>query len=401
MQLNISTLPHQAKFIQSTKKHTALIGGYGSGKTNVAIDKVIIKNIQCQGQSVAYYLPTYGLINDVAMVRFPQAFEKYGIDYKINQQRKEIITPYGSILLRNMSNPDTIVGYESAYALIDETDILPTAKMNLAFAKIIGRNRAILPKGQINQTDVVGTPEGFKWLYEFFIKNESKNKEIIKGKTIDNPFLPIDYIDNLKETYTEAQVTAYINGDFVNLKGDNVYKSYNRKAHRTDIVPFPQEMLYVGLDFNVGNMNAVIFVRRDKTLYAVDEIAKAYNTQSICDVLRSRYLGHKIIINPDASGNQRSTSGADDFSILRSNGFSVHSDKTNPIVNTRVNSINLAFERGQLLVNDKQCPWFAESLENQAYNNGVPDKSGGYDHITEAGGYAIHKQLFGMKAQIL
>jgi hypothetical protein len=42
--------------------------------------------------------------------------------------------------------------------------------------------------GHINQTDVVGTPEGFKWLYDFFIKNASDHKAVIKAKTYDNPF---------------------------------------------------------------------------------------------------------------------------------------------------------------------------------------------------------------------
>lgn len=392
-------MPHQSAFIKSTHKHTALIGGYGSGKTNVAIDKIIVKHLQSNGKAVAYYLPTFKLIKEVALERFPETFSNYGIEYTLNKSDFDIRTKYGKILLRNMSNPETIVGYETAYSLIDETDILPTDKMNLAFAKIIGRNRAILPEGQVNQTDVVGTPEGFKWLYDFFVKNPNPNKTIIKAKTIDNPFLPSDYIDNLKETYTEAQVKAYINGDFINLKGDTVYQSYNRKAHRTDVVPLANEQLFVGLDFNIGNMNAVIFVKRNNVLYAVDEIAMAYNTQSICEILRTKYIGHKIIINPDASGNQRSTSGADDFSILRSNNFMVVSDKTNPAVSTRVNAVNIAFEKSILFVNDKKCPTFAEALENQAYRNGIPDKNGGYDHITEAAGYCINKQLFGMKPQ--
>jgi hypothetical protein len=45
--------------------------------------------------------------------------------------------------------------------------------MSDVFMKIIGRNRSVLPLGHINQTDVVGTPEGFKWLYDFFIKMQA------------------------------------------------------------------------------------------------------------------------------------------------------------------------------------------------------------------------------------
>jgi hypothetical protein len=63
-------------------------------------------------------------------------------------------------------------------------------------------------------------------------------------------------IDTLKETYTTAQVDAFKRW-FVNLNSASVYTSYNRKAHRTDVIPLPNEQLFVGLDFNITNMNAV------------------------------------------------------------------------------------------------------------------------------------------------
>lgn len=401
MQLQIPTLKHQREFINSTAKHTALIGGFGSGKSHCGVDKTIIKKMMLPNVSCAYYLPTYGLIQDVAIPKFTAQLLKFGIDFTINRSDNVIKTKYGNILLRNMSDPERIIGYEVGYSLIDETDILSKDKMADVFMKIIGRNRSVLPKGMINQTDVVGTPEGFKWLYEFFIKNASESKHVIKAKTFDNPFLPDGYIETLKETYTESQVTAYLNGDFVNLNSQSVYTSYNRKAHRTDALPLPNEMLYVGLDFNITNMNAVVHVKRNNKLYAVGEIHGGYDTQTICDNLKENYPNHQIRINPDASGNARSTSGASDFAILKANGFFVDAPKKNPAVQERVNSVNLAFQNDSYYVNDKSCPNFAEALENQAYRNGVPDKQSGFDHITEAGGYCVFKNLFGRKSQVL
>jgi hypothetical protein len=74
-----------------------------------------------------------------------------------------------------MSDPERIIGYEVGYSLIDETDILSKDKMSDVFMKIIGRNRSVL--GHINQTDVVGR-EGFKWLYDFFIKKCKRSKQL-------------------------------------------------------------------------------------------------------------------------------------------------------------------------------------------------------------------------------
>jgi hypothetical protein len=80
---------------------------------------------------------------------------------------------------------------------------------------------------------------------------------------------------------------------------------------------------------------------------------------------KENYIGHKITVNPDASGNARSTSGASD-SILKANGFDVVT-KENPAVSERVNAVNLAFQNDNYYVNDKLCPTYSEALENQAY----------------------------------
>jgi len=401
MQLKIATLKHQRDFINSNATHTALIGGYGSGKSFCGVAKTIIKKLQYKGIDVAYYLPTYGLISDVAIPKFCEQLTKYEIQYTLNKSDNRITTPYGCIILRNMSDPERIVGYEVGYSLIDETDILSKEKMEDIFVRIIGRNRSRLPNGEQNKTDVVGTPEGFKWLYDFFVKSPSENKVIVKAKTLDNPFLPTDYIQTLLNTYTKEQADAYLNGEFVNLNSASVYTSYNRKAHRTNETHLPNEQLYVGLDFNVTNMNAVVHVLRNAKLYAVGEIAAAYDTQSICDYLRENYPTNKIIMIPDASGNARSSSGASDFSIIKQNGFTIDAPRKNPPVTERVNSVNLAFQNDNYFVNDKLCPTYAEALENQAYRNGVPDKQSGFDHITEAGGYCVHKKLFGKISQVL
>jgi hypothetical protein len=54
----------------------------------------------------------------------------------------------------------------------------------------------------------------------------------------------------------------------------------------------------------------------------------------------------------------------------------------------------VAFQKDRLYVNQIKCPKFAEALERQFYKNGEPDKRSGFDHITEAGGYAIVKNAY-------
>jgi len=393
-------LSHQASFIQSNHTHTAIIGGYGSGKSFGGTLKIVLKKLAYPGIDVAYYLPTYGLIKDIAFPNISELLTLQNIPFNLNKSDKEFVTPYGKIIMRSMDCPELIVGFEVGYSIIDEADVISVSKMNESFKNIVARNRKKLPNGDKNCLDFVSTPEGFGFLYNFFVKNPSPEKLIIKASSLSNPFLPKDYIDTLRLSYTEAQLSAYINGDFVNLTSASVY-NFDRVAHNTDAEQLPGEMLYVGLDFNITNMNAVVHVKRNGKMYAIGEIAEAYNTQQVSEFLIENYPNHKIIINPDASGNQRSSSGASDFSILKQFGFDINAPKKNPPVNERVNSVNLALQNGNYFVNTKKCPRFTEALENQAYKNGVPDKSSGYDHITEAAGYCIHRNLFGKVSQVL
>jgi phage terminase large subunit len=388
-----------------------LIGGYGCGKSFGGILKTIVKKLKYPGIPVAYYLPTYGLIKDIAFPRFAELFDSMGIAYEVKAGDHEFHTAYGKIILRSLSNPERIVGYEVGYSCIDETDMLPQPQMTDAFSKIIARNRIKLPNGDVNQTDIVGTPEGFKFAYDFLVRNTKGNRSIIKGKTKDNPYLPDGYIETLQEMYTPQQLEAYLNGEFVNLTTGTVYHRFDRKANHTNRTVQANDVLHIGMDFNVTKMNAVVHVVDEKDIdwfnsdkliikknvrvkSAVDEFVNAYDTQELIGLIKERYPNHKIIIYPDASGDNRKSSGKSDIDLLKSAGFVVRKLSKNPFVKDRVNAMNLAFldSNGNIIYycNTDQCAHYTEALEKQTYKNGEPDKTSGFDHVTEAGGYFVY-----------
>ncbi|MBT0551598.1 terminase [Riemerella anatipestifer] len=395
MKKEILLLKHQDDFIKSNYRHTGLVAGFGSGKSHAGITKTVIKKLMYNSIDVAYYLPTYPLVKDIAFPKFSEILSNLGIPFKLNRSDKEFHLPNGRIILRTMDNPDLIVGYEVGYSLIDEADVLPKDKMQEVYTKIVARNRKALPNGEKNSLDFVSTPEGFKFLYEFFVKKPSPNKLLIKGKTADNPFLPDDYIPSLLETYSDEKILAYLEGEFVNLTSGNVYRNYNRQDNNTRRVVKAGDVLHIGMDFNITKMNAVVHIQEDKKHYAVDEFVNAYDTQELCELIKRKYPNHKIIVYPDSAGSSRSTSGKSDHDIIRSFGFTIRGMVKNPAVKDRVNAMNLAFKNNKqeisYYVNDEQCPNYSEALERQTYKNGEPDKTSGFDHITEAGGYYIYQ----------
>jgi phage terminase large subunit len=378
---------HQADFIKSNFKHTALIGGYGSGKSIAGVLKTCMKLTENK-TNCAYYLPTYSLIKDIAFPKFSETLTMLGIRFSINKSDKDILTPFGEIKLRSMDNPDLIVGYEVGYSLIDECDVLPTDKMNEIWAKVIGRNRAVNKNNNQNRTDLVGTPEGYKFAYNFF-KTDNINRLLIKGLTENNHFLPKDYIDTLKDSYNEQQLLAYLKGEFVNLTSGNVYKEFNRDLHFNSKKINTFDTLHIGIDFNINNTSAVIFIIENNLYYAVDEITSVFDTYNLCEVLKKKYPTNKIVVYPDASGNNRKTnSNKTDFSVLKEYKFLVNSKNANPSVNDRINVANKLFRQKKIFIDKYKCATLVQALEQQTFDkNGSPDKSSGHDHILDAFGY--------------
>lgn len=406
-QVDIPILKHQIAFIESAAIHTGLVAGFGAGKSKVATYKCIDKlesfyrssGFQ-KGIAVAYYLPTYPLIRDIAFENFKTALDARAIPYRLNETDKIFTTALGKIIMRSMDKPQYIVGYEVGYSVIDEADILPKAKMRKAFLNIVARNRKPLPEGAPNCLDMVSTPEGFNFMYDFFVKNTSDKKALIRGRTCDNPYLPPSYIDTLKESYTHEELEAYLEGKFVNLTAGTVYHKFDRKRCHSDRELTSGDVLHVGMDFNITKMSATVRVTDGVVSTAVAEITGAYDTQAMIAILKARYPQRKLVIYPDVSGGSRNTAGESDIALLKKAGFKVYVGKANPVVRNRITCVNSGFlnAKGQTTnyINTHNCPALTEAYERLAYKNGLPDKESGFDHITDADGYCV----YGLKKHI-
>lgn len=381
----------QEAFCGSDARFPAFVGGYGSGKTYAGILRAI--SLKTQGkQDVAYYLPTYGLVRDIAYPRFIELLEQLNIDAILNKADATIATPYygGRIILRTMDNPERIVGYEVAHSVIDELDTLPTDKARDVWNKVISRNRQTGHEAG-NTVAVATTPEGFRFVYERWVKLGGDDYKVFKAKTAENPYLPEGYIDSLRETYPDNLLAAYLDGEFVNLNSGTVYVSFDRVKCHSNETEQNSEPLFIGMDFNVGEMSAVIHVKREGKPVAVGEVSGAYDTPDMCRILQERYSGHAMHVYPDASGNSRKTVNAStsDLAILREAGFRVVAQKKNPSVRDRINAMNAAFSNGYKVNTDK-CPEYTRCLEQQPYaKSGEPDKTLGLDHMNDGAGYFI------------
>ena len=396
-EVEVTLLSHQERFLLADRP-AMLIAGFGSGKSEAGVIKTIAKKLENPDFKVAYYLPTYPLIRDIAFDKFTRKLEELGIPYSLNKSDKEIHIPqFSSIIFRTMSEPESIIGYEVAYSLIDEADILKPEKMQLAYEKILGRNRAI----DNAVVDAVSTPEGFGWLYK---QAQTGKWDVIKAKTTDNKFIPQSYIESLKEQYTPELLKAYLNGEFVNLATGNVYDYFDRDVNCSDVERLPNEPVYIGQDFNVGGCVSIVFVKRGDVLHAIDEMV-SNDTFEVVNRLTERYRGSEVTVYPDASGYASSTNASiSDIQHFINAGFHVSAPTKNGRVKDRINACNLLFSKKKLFINANKCNNLIMALEQQAYDkNGQPEKHSGsatIDDYIDAFGYFVVRENPTMKPKI-
>lgn len=388
----------QERFVFSDAPHPAMCAGYGAGKSQAGVVRILLRALQYPGMSFAFVEPTFDLVRLIAWPRFEELLDAWGIDYSLNKSESIMTLGNGSrIIFRSADNPARLVGFEVADALVDEADVLSHKDAQEVWVKMLGRARQKKPDGAVNSVSCVSTPEGFKWMYETFEKNKRPGYELIRAPTASNPFLPDGYLDQLKATYPANLLLAYTQGEFVNLTAGSVYPEFDRALNATNETPQPNETLHVGMDFNVSHGAAVIHVLRDGCPVAVDELVDVFDTPAMVRLLTDRFKskGHPLMIYPDASGGNRKSNNASesDLSLLRQAGFQVCVNSRNPAVKDRVLSFNQQIHKDgvrRYRVNPDKCPHLVESLEKQAYDkHGEPDKTSGLDHVLDAAGYFV------------
>lgn len=220
----------QADFVMSDAPFPALVGGYGSGKSQALVLRAMRMLIEDK-TDIAYYMPTYDLVKRVGFKRLRELLISSGLPFKTNSTDFTIdVTGYGMVLFRTMDDPDRLVGYEVGHSLCDELDTLPTAKAEIIWQRVLARNRMKLPPGKRNTAAVGTTPEGFRFVYERWGRDEvdarSKGYVLYRARTADNRHLPADYVDNLRNQYPSNLLEAYLNGEFVNLSDGLVQRQW-------------------------------------------------------------------------------------------------------------------------------------------------------------------------------
>lgn len=391
-------LNHQVEFINSDKQYPALTGGLGSGKSDGAISRILKQKYKYKNLNQLYLLPTYDLVNLMALPRFEEELTKIGQPYKLNKSEYKItLEDKGDIIFRSMERPERIVAFEVADAIIDELDTLKKVKAEYIYRKVSERTRSLKPDGAKNTIGVVTTLDGGVngFMYDLYNEPKSEQYHRVKASTYDNPYLPDGYIEQIEANYDPIMAKMYLMGEFVSLNTNRIFHYFNRKTHNTDREIRSTDTLHIGLDFNIEACAAVVWIIENGIPKAIDEFL-SFDTYDVINNTNKRYNTQNITFYPDASGGARSTNASQsDIQILVEAGFNINTPSKNGAIRDRINSVNALLSKDKLEVNTRKCPRFTNALENHAYNDkGEPEKfsehkAGAIDDWTDGGTYTI------------
>lgn len=387
----------QAVKALSKYKYTALYGGARSGKTFIIIYGIIVRACKEQSRHAIVRRTFNAVKRSIFLDTLPKVLNLCFPDLPVKWNKSDyyITLPNGSeIWLFGLDDKrsDRILGMEFSTIFFNEASELDYQPIQTVISRLAQLNSL-----QKRVWFDFNPPSKSHWAYWLFIKGLNPlDEEPIKdphnfGYLLMNPGDNLDNIDpefiEILKRMPKRDRDRFLNGEFADVDDGIVYYSFDREKHVKNTIIQPGT-LFIGMDFNVNPMTAVVFQYMDNTFYIHDEIyLKNSDTyKMVSNLNRKNYQGTII---PDSTAKNRKTSGMSDFDILEDAGFYVMAT-CNPFVFDRVNNVNRLFEADRIIINPK-CKHLINDLNKVSWKDNKldpgPDKM--LTHISDALGYGL------------
>ncbi len=353
-------LSYQEEFHNSTKPKVYLSGGYGSGKTYSLVMKMFQLMHINRGLPGGMVTPTLKMFKRDVLPTIQEICTENEIYFKFHRETTTLLFPTTQskvYIFHGEDHGESIKGPNLAFMLFNECTLISKPTFDSALSRVR------LKKATLRQVALSGTPEGFDWNYEYFVENPRDDTDFIWGDTRLNKFISDDYVEMLTESYDEKMIEQYVDGKFINIRGDRACYAFDRRKHvKKDITWDPLLPIWVSMDFNVTPMSATLWQRlplKSKVvLEAFDEICiPGSNTYEMCAALKEKGITpqHDPQIYPDPAGIGRSTKsrGMSDFAILKEHGYNILKYKSKIRVRDCMNSLNNLFAKNRIMISSK------------------------------------------------
>ena len=392
----------QQTIFDDTSRFKVVIAGRRFGKTFLAI-QALCYHARLPDQEVWYVAPSYKQAKLIVWRKLKNRLQDLRWVRKTNESELSIELKNGSrISLKGADHEDSLRGVGLNYIILDEfADIDPEAWYEVLRPTLADTEGSAM---------FIGTPKGIaNWSYDLYQYEQEFGAvwRSFQYTTIDGGNVKPEELELARQDLDERTFRQEFLATFETYAG-RIYYAFDRKENVIDGLFETRDLdvLYIGMDFNIDPMSAVIAIRKGDTLCVIDEIRMfSSNTAEIVEEIKSRYPKSKIWVYPDPASRQRKTSagGVTDLTILQNAGFVVKAPNAHTPVRDRINAVNsrLCDSTGKRhLFFMPKCKYTIEGLERHTYKEGTvqPDKDSGYDHMMDALGYMVD-YLFPVKRE--
>lgn len=374
-------LPHQKKFDESEKFYDILSGGYGSGKTYSLVMKAFRLMRINRGLPGGLVVPNNKMFFRDVHPTVEDICEKNRVPYKFNQQRMVYTFPNTNSKIWIFHDEDkgrNIKGPNLAFMLLNEIGSISESGFKASIARVR------LPNAKLRQVAGSGTPEGFNWVYDFFISNPRPDADVFYAHSRDNVFVADDYVKMLEGSYDDLMAKMYVGGQYVNLNALAALYKFDRLVNTADHVRPDLSGRVIGhVDFNVSPMCGTFYTwnsaRRELRGFCEVYIENDASTETWCKVARDKLRTFGIFdlntveLFPDPAGKNRSTrSESTDIDILEQMGFKNLKYKTRILsVRDCLNASNRFLHSENVVLDREACKYTIRDFEKTSLKPGT------------------------------
>lgn len=280
----------QETITKDPTRFRVVVAGRRFGKTHLAI-RELAWHAREPNKDVWYVAPSYKMARQIVWRKLKNKLNDLNWVAKTNETELTIQLVNGStIALKGADNYDSLRGVGLDFIVLDEfADINPDAWFETLRPTLSDKQGRAL---------FIGTPKGIgNWSYELYQNSlDNADWKSFQYTTVDGGNVKPEEIEAAKKDLDERTFRQEYMATFETYSG-RIYYAFDRAQNVKELETLDTSVIYIGMDFNIDPMSAVIAVRQGDSLYVIDEIRMfSSNTQETVEEIKSRYSKSKIFV---------------------------------------------------------------------------------------------------------
>lgn len=370
-------------------------GGFGSGKTFCGSLRGLLFAFKWAGCTGLVGAATQDLLDNTTKEKYIWHLEnmgmKEGVHWWWSDRKTKITLANGStIRFKTVSNWENFRSTEFTWIELEEASLIDEK----TFKELIARLREDAKYEWVDPYKCLflhTNPQGSRgWMYKYFHNPKTKvaGYRAVIAPTTENTYLGDEYVESLKEIYSEDEIKELIMG-LDNDKDNTVaFPNFSMTDNvKEEILYNPKKPLILTCDFNYNPMCWYLVQNYDNKWFILKELIKNnVTTREMCQwiepIIANEYGTKNLIIMGDAHGADQKSSGSD-YQIMSiffgeaGYNFVIKVLKSNPFIKDRLAILrglikNAKGER-RLFVNAncKKLLYNFDACKNQLSNGGL------------------------------